>query len=134
MSHVLQGVPTSLGYAKCNVLKLRKVCERSELSLQKDPKKEGEICNANHVTWSKFPPFYWVTFKIFPLFIGSKFKSYLFLSGQSSKFTPFYWVKIQKLPLFIGSKFEFHPFLSGQYFVNVARFARKLFGSLESYI
>ena len=30
----LQGVPTSLGYAKCNVLKLRKVCERSELCLQ----------------------------------------------------------------------------------------------------
>ena len=30
----VQFVPTSLGYAKCNVLKLRKVCERSELSLQ----------------------------------------------------------------------------------------------------
>ena len=34
---VIQGVPTSLGYAKCNVLKIRKVCERSELRLQKDP-------------------------------------------------------------------------------------------------
>ena len=34
---VLQGVPTSLGYDKCNVLKLRKVCEQSELRLQKGP-------------------------------------------------------------------------------------------------
>ena len=42
----LQGVPTSLGYAKCNVLKLRKVCERSELRLQKDPIKK-EISNIN---------------------------------------------------------------------------------------
>ena len=33
----IQGVPTSLGFAKCNVLKLRKVCEWSELRLQKDP-------------------------------------------------------------------------------------------------
>ena len=32
----VQGVPTSLRYAKWNVLKLRKVCERSELRLQKD--------------------------------------------------------------------------------------------------
>ena len=31
---LLQGVQTSLGYAKCNVLKFRKVCERSELRLQ----------------------------------------------------------------------------------------------------
>ena len=29
---IVQGVPTSLGYAKYNVLKPRKVCERSELS------------------------------------------------------------------------------------------------------
>ena len=35
----VQGVLTSLGYAKCNVLKHRKVCERSELRLQKDTKK-----------------------------------------------------------------------------------------------
>ena len=39
----VQGVPTSLGYAKCNVLKLRKVCERSELRLQNiDPIKRGK--------------------------------------------------------------------------------------------
>ena len=31
---VIQGVPTSLGYAKCNVLNLGKVCEQSELRLQ----------------------------------------------------------------------------------------------------
>ena len=31
---IVQGVPTSLGYAKYNVLKPRKVCERSELRLQ----------------------------------------------------------------------------------------------------
>ena len=38
----LQGVPTSLGYAKYNVLKLRKVCERSELRLQNiDPIKRA---------------------------------------------------------------------------------------------
>ena len=47
--YYIQGVPTSLGYAKCNVLKLRKVFERSELRLQKDPKK-GEISNSNDVT------------------------------------------------------------------------------------
>ena len=41
---ILQGVPTSLGYAKCNVLKLRKVCERSELRLQNiDPIKRGKF-------------------------------------------------------------------------------------------
>ena len=62
----IQGVITSLGYAKCNVLKLRKVFERSELHLQKDPIKSM-------------------------------------------------------------SKFKISPFLLGQYFVNVARFARKLF-------
>ena len=40
----VQGVPTSLGYAKCNVLKLRKVCERSEQYLQIiDPIKRGEF-------------------------------------------------------------------------------------------
>ena len=40
----LQGIPTSLGYPKCNVLKLRKVCERSELRLQNiDPIKRGEF-------------------------------------------------------------------------------------------
>ena len=39
----LQGVRTSLGYAKCNVLRLRKVCERSELCLQNiDPIKRGK--------------------------------------------------------------------------------------------
>ena len=37
----LQDVPTSLGYAKCNVLKLRKVWERGELHLQKDPINRG---------------------------------------------------------------------------------------------
>ena len=37
---VLQGVPTSLGYVKCEVLRLRKVCERSELRIQNiDPLK-----------------------------------------------------------------------------------------------
>ena len=39
---IVQGVPTSLEYTKCNVLKLRKVCEQSELLLQKEPKK-GEL-------------------------------------------------------------------------------------------
>ena len=104
----IQGVPTSLEYAKCNVLKLRKVCERSGLCLQKDLIKKGEISNLNYVT-------------------GSKFKISLFLSGQNSKFTPFNQVKIRNSPLFIGSRFKIYPFLLGQYFVNVARFARKLF-------
>ena len=40
---LVQGVPTSLGYAKCKVLKLKKVCERSELCLQKDPIKRGKL-------------------------------------------------------------------------------------------
>ena len=41
---LLQGVPTSLEYAKYNVLKLREVCERSELRLQNiDPIKRGEF-------------------------------------------------------------------------------------------
>ena len=35
MNLLLQGVPTSLEYAKCNALFLRNVCERSELRLQK---------------------------------------------------------------------------------------------------
>ena len=40
---LLQGVPTSLEYAKYNVLELREVCERSELRLQNiDPIKRGE--------------------------------------------------------------------------------------------
>ena len=39
----LQCVQTSLGYAKCNILKLRKVCERSELRLQKGPIKRGKV-------------------------------------------------------------------------------------------
>ena len=38
-----QCVPTSLEYDKCNVLKLRKVCEQSELRLQKDPIKRGKL-------------------------------------------------------------------------------------------
>ena len=40
---ILQGVPTSLGYAKCNVLKFRKVCERSEQRLKNDPIKRGKL-------------------------------------------------------------------------------------------
>ena len=67
-TYTIQCVQTSLGYAKCNILKLRKVCERSELHLQKD-----------------------------------------------------------RIKRFIGSEFKIYPFLLGQYFVNVARFARKLF-------
>ena len=40
----IQGVPTSLGYAECNVLMLRKVYERSELRLQNiDPRKGGNF-------------------------------------------------------------------------------------------
>ena len=40
---LVQGVQTSLGYAKCNALKLRKVCERSELLLKKDSIKRGKL-------------------------------------------------------------------------------------------
>ena len=40
---LVQGVQICLGYAKCNALKLRKVCERSELRLQKDPIKRGKL-------------------------------------------------------------------------------------------
>ena len=40
--YILQGVPTSLGNAKCNVLKLRKVCEQSQLLFTKYwPNKKG---------------------------------------------------------------------------------------------
>ena len=40
----IQGVPTSLGYAKWNVLKFQRVCERSELHLQNiDPVKRGKF-------------------------------------------------------------------------------------------
>ena len=40
----VQDVPTSLGYAKCSVLKLRKVCEQSELRLQNiDPMNRGKF-------------------------------------------------------------------------------------------
>ena len=39
-----QGFPTSLGYVKCNIIKLRKVSEQSELRLQNiDPIKRGEF-------------------------------------------------------------------------------------------
>ena len=41
MEWVKQGVPTSSGYVKCNVLKFRKVCERSELRRQEQPNKKG---------------------------------------------------------------------------------------------
>ena len=40
---LLQGVPTSLEYAKYNVLKLREVCEQSELHLQKVSIKRGKL-------------------------------------------------------------------------------------------
>ena len=41
---LLQGVPTSLEYAKYNVLKLRKGCEQSELRVQNiDPIKGDEF-------------------------------------------------------------------------------------------
>ena len=43
-NQAVQGVPTSLGYAKCNVLKLRKGCEQSELRVQNiDPIKGDEF-------------------------------------------------------------------------------------------
>ena len=41
----VQDVPTSLGYAKCSVLKLRKVCEQSELCLQKVAMRRGKLLN-----------------------------------------------------------------------------------------
>ena len=110
----LQGVPTSLEYAKYNVLKLRKVCEQSELRLQKVPIKRGKIVISIMLLGqnSKLPPF----------FIGSKFE-FPFLLGQNSKLPllfkilnlpPFYWVKN-------------YPFLLGQYFVSVICFACKVF-------
>ena len=91
----LQGVPTGFGYTKCNALKLRKVCERSELRLQKGPKKGG-ISTFNDVTGSKFKisPFLLGQNSKFTLFIRSKFEIHPFLLGQDSKFTPFYWVNI----------------------------------------
>ena len=56
---VLQGVPTSLGYAKCIVLKLRKVCEQSELRLKNiDPIKRVKISPYLSGQNSKFTPFY----------------------------------------------------------------------------
>ena len=54
--------------------------------------------------------------------------------GQNSKIPPFCWVKNQNSPLFIGSKFKIHPVLLGQYFVDAARFARKLFWASERYV
>ena len=40
----IQGVLTSLGYAKCDVLKLRKVCQQNGLRLQNiDPIKRGKF-------------------------------------------------------------------------------------------
>ena len=66
----VQGVPTSLGYAKCNFL------SEASYFYKKRPIKKGEISNFNDVTGSKF--------KIFP-----------FLLGQNSKFSPFCRDKIQ---------------------------------------
>ena len=83
----VQGVPTSLGYAKCNFL--------SEASyLQKRPNKKGEISNFNDVTGSKFKISPFLSGQNSPFFMGSKFK-----------IPPFYRDKIQNLPLFIGSFF-----------------------------
>ena len=68
----IQGVPTSLGYAKCNVLKIRKVCEQSELHLQKEQIKREKlvILMTEMGQNSKFTPFYWVKIHL-ALFIGS---------------------------------------------------------------
>ena len=70
------------------------------------------------VKLKNFPLFYWVKIHNLTIFIGSIFKTPLFL-GWWSKFTPFYWTKI-----------KISPFLLGQYLVNVARFARELSISL----
>ena len=86
--------------------------------------KKGWISDFNDVTGSQFK---------FPPFCRDKFKIRPYLLGQNSKFTPFYRVKILKSPLFIGPKSQIYPFLLGQYFVNVARFARKLFWASERY-
>ena len=106
----IQDVPTSLGYAKCNVLKPRKVCERSELRLQKRPNKKGEISDFNNVTGSKF--------KIRPFLVGIKLKNHPFLSGQNPKFTPICWVKSQNSSLFIGSIFSKRSSLQSQTFLS----------------
>ena len=74
---ILQGVPTSLGNAKCNVLKLRKVCEQSQLLLQNiDPIKRGNF---------EFWPSYIIKITYFPLFVESfcKPKSQTFLSFRT---------------------------------------------------
>ena len=93
----LQGVPTSLGYAKCDVLKLRKVCERSELCLQNiDPIKRGEL-------------------RILSQRKGENFEFCPDKKGEILNFDPVTSLKLL-----------FFPFLLGL-FVNVARFARKLF-------
>ena len=93
----LQGVPTSFEYAKCNVMKLWKVCERSELRLQKDPIKRG-----NYDFWPNKKG--WIL-----NFDPTK-------KGEILNFDP-----VTSLKLLIS------PYLLGQYFVNVARFARKFF-------
>ena len=54
---VIKGVPTSLGYAKCNFLKIRKVCERSELRLQNiDPIKRGDFLISTQQKGVNFDP------------------------------------------------------------------------------
>ena len=110
--HVIQGVPTSLEYAKCNVRKLRKVCERSELCFQRDRIKRGKLViflmylGQN----SKFSPFLSVqnlSGQTSHLLVRLKFEIHPF-SGQK-KFTPLVRVKIQNSLLFIRSKFKIHP-------------------------
>ena len=71
----VQSVPTS---SKCNVLKLRKVCERSELRLQNDPIKTGKL-----VTGSKFPPFCLGESQNSSLFIRSVFCKHSSLRSQT---------------------------------------------------
>ena len=69
----LQGVPTSLEYPKCNVLKLRKVCERSELRLHNIDPIKGGIFEfwPNKKGWIlNFDP---IKMEILTLFIGSIF-------------------------------------------------------------
>ena len=89
-------VPTSLGNAKCDVLKLRKICERSELRLQNiDPINRGE---------------FWILSR---------------QKGGHFEFWPNYIIKI--------TNWVIYPF-SLRLFVNIARFARKLFWALEHYI
>ena len=76
--------------------KLRNVCERSELRLQKRPNKKGEITT----------------------FLSGQNSKFTFLSGQNSNSPPFYWVKIQNLPLFIGSIFCKRSSLRSQTFLS----------------